>query len=62
MSRRTHVQPPPGGWPWERPGFLFFTPGFPPGYEPRLAREALMTPNEIDAKKPPLREVEKGKY
>ncbi len=32
-------KPPPGGWPWEQPGFKFWTPGFPPGYVPTLERE-----------------------
>ena len=37
---------PPEGYPWERPGHRFFRPGFPPGYVPRLADHALLSPNE----------------
>lgn len=42
---RTRITPPPGGWPWQQPGYTFAT-GWPTGYKPRLADEALMTKSE----------------
>jgi hypothetical protein len=54
---------PPQGYPWEQPGHRFWTPGFPPKYEPHLAREALMKPSEKFAEtKADRPEHEKGKY
>ncbi len=39
---------PAGGWPWKQPGFRFWTPGFPPGYEPtgRLERDLSLTASQ----------------
>jgi hypothetical protein len=60
--RRTHIEPPPEGWPWDKPGHRFWTPGFPPGYVPHLASDTFTTLSEKRKAESLERTTPKGKY
>lgn len=62
MSRRVRIEPPPGGWPWESPGYTFVI-GWPYGYIPRAADEQMMTTAQVEkAKNAAILESNRGRY